>query len=85
VHVRSNAELRHYRHVGHLSLKDGAVISYLVLAREIWHRRKGAFRRRPVLLIAVAMYTVVCGRFLSNTSCSALIGCGCTATSSIPT
>jgi len=83
--VRSIDELRQDRHVGYLSPMDGAVLSYLVLAREIWQRRKGAFRRRPVLVIALAIYTLVCGRFLSITSCSALMGCGSAAASSIPT
>jgi hypothetical protein len=82
---RSNDEAREYRQVGRLSPMDGGISGYLMLAREIWRRRKGAFGRRLVLVIAVAIYTLGCGRILSNTSCSPLIGSGCAATSSIPT
>jgi hypothetical protein len=61
-----------------------SLASYCVLARDTWRRRKGRYTRRAVAVIEIAIYRISSRLILANTCCTALIGNGGTAPSSVP-
>jgi hypothetical protein len=59
-------------------------IGYRTLARETWRRHKGGYARRVAAVIEIALYRISSRPILANTCCTALIGNGGTAASSVP-